>query len=316
MHASLVPPMFRSAFDQAGIGMALVALDGRWLHVNRALCHLVGYTEEELLQRTFQDITHPEDLEVDVEHTQRLIRGEADSYQMQKRYFHRTGKTVWILLTGSIVRDQARQPQFFIAQIQDITEWKRAKEVGEMIFELPIALHFVAGFDGYFKKLSASWSQVLGHSEEELLARPYLDFVHPDDRSKTIEQANKVAEGRESVLFENRYRHADGTYRWILWTSISLIHEGLIYGVALDYTSRKQMEIELRNAMEKQRALYEELDSSTRKIQQLRSGLLTVCAWTKRIQHEGKWLSPDEFLRDHLQLPLTHGISDEGLLDK
>lgn len=296
--------------------MALVALDGRFMHVNRALCQLVGYNEEELLARTFQDITHPDDLEADVEHAKELIRGEADSYQMQKRYFHRTGRAVWILLTGSIVRDEAKQPRFFIAQIQDITEWKRAKEVADLIFELPIALHFIAGFDGYFKKLSASWSQVLGHSVEELLARPYLDFVHPEDRARTIEQANKIAEGTETVLFENRYRHADGSYRWILWTSISLVENGLIYGVALDYTMRKQMEIELQLAMDKQRALYEELESSTRKIQELRSGLLTVCAWTKRIQHEGKWLSPDEFLRDHLHFPLTHGISDDALLDE
>lgn len=296
--------------------MALVALEGRFMHVNRALCQLVGYSEEELLARTFQDITHPDDLEADVDYAKQLIRGEADSYQMQKRYFHRSGRTVWILLTGSIVRDEAKQPQFFIAQIQDITEWTRAKEVADLIFELPIALHFIAGFDGYFKKLSTSWSQVLGHSVEELLARPYLDFVHPEDRAQTIEQAGKVADGRETVLFENRYRHADGSYRWILWTSISLTENGLIYGVALDYTSRKQMEIELHLAMEKQRALYEELESSTRKIQELRSGLLTVCAWTKRIQHEGKWLSPDEFLRDHLHFPLTHGISDDTLLDE
>jgi len=308
--------MFVSAFDQAGIGMALVGLDGRFLHFNRALCHLVGYSEEELLTRTFQDITHPEDLETDVEQTQRLIRGESDTYQMQKRYFHRQGRVVWILLTVSIVRDQEKQPRFFISQIQDITEWKRAEEVGDLIFELPIALHFIAGFDGYFKKLSASWSQVLGHSVKELLSRPYLEFVHPEDRNRTIEQANKVADGRESVLFENRYRHADGTYRWILWTSISLVENELIYGVALDYTTRKQMEIELHLALEKQRSLYDELESSTRKIQQLRSGLLTVCAWTKRIRHEGKWLSPDEFLRDHLQLPLTHGISDESFLDE
>jgi diguanylate cyclase (GGDEF)-like protein/PAS domain S-box-containing protein len=112
---------FRSSFEDAAVGMALVGLDGRWLRVNRSLCEIVGYTEEELLERTFQDVTHPEDLEADLAYVRRVLSGEIRSYQMEKRYFHKSGHAVWILLNSSLVRDEEGDPLYFSAQIQDIT---------------------------------------------------------------------------------------------------------------------------------------------------------------------------------------------------
>ena len=119
---------FSSAFEQAPIGVALVSPDGRWLKVNRALCDLVGYSEAELLARTFQDITHPEDLESDLENVRRIIAGETRSYQMEKRYVHAGGHLVTVLLNVSLVRDRQGQPRYFISQIQDITERKLAEQ--------------------------------------------------------------------------------------------------------------------------------------------------------------------------------------------
>lgn len=305
-------PPFDRAFDQAGIGMALVGLDGRWLHVNRAVCELVGYSREELLERTFQDLTHPEDLNADLESVNRLLCGELSSFQMQKRYFHRNGKAVWVLLTVSLLRDEAGLPEMFISQIQDITALKQATVATDAVFELPVALHFVAGFDGFFKRLSQSWSQVLGHSEQMLFSSPCLTLVHPDDLVKTAAQFQKVVEGNETSLFENRIRHADGSYRWLLWTSISKVSEGMIYGVALDYTVRKQVELQLAEALKEQQRLYDELRVSAARIEELRGGLVTMCAWTKQIQHEGRWIAAEEFLQNHLHLKLTHGMSDEA----
>lgn len=119
---------FRTAFSDAPIGMALLDLQGRFLHVNRSLCQIVGYSEEELLARTFQDITYPDDLGADLGNMHRLLSGEIASYQMEKRYFHKEGSIIWIQLTGSVVRDARGRPLHFIAQIQDITEQKRAVE--------------------------------------------------------------------------------------------------------------------------------------------------------------------------------------------
>lgn len=119
--------LFRLAFNDAAIGMALVATDGRWLKVNRALCEIVGYSETDLLNTTFQEITHPDDLEADLGCVRRMLAGETRTYQMEKRYFHCCGDIVWILLSVSLVRDKQKQPLYFIAQIQDITPRKQAE---------------------------------------------------------------------------------------------------------------------------------------------------------------------------------------------
>ena len=119
---------FRSAFDSAGIGMALVGIDGRWLRVNRTLCDIVGYSKQELLQQRTEQITHPEDLELDLVHTRRLLEGELRYSQLEKRFVHRDGHTVWIRLTSSLVRDPAGAPVHFIAQIEDVTARKQLED--------------------------------------------------------------------------------------------------------------------------------------------------------------------------------------------
>jgi PAS domain S-box-containing protein len=119
---------FRRSFDDAAIGMALVGRDGCWLQVNRSLCEMVSYPEEELLEKTFQDITHPDDLEKDLEQVRRLLAGEIRTYQMEKRYFHRDGHVVWILLSVSMVHDEEGEPLYFVSQMQDISERKRAEQ--------------------------------------------------------------------------------------------------------------------------------------------------------------------------------------------
>jgi PAS domain S-box-containing protein len=119
---------FRQAFKSAGIGMAIVALDGRWLRVNQSLCEILGYAEADLLQKAFQDITHPDDLESDLALMRELIDGHRRVYQMEKRYLHRDGHIVWIRLTVSLVRDSAGAPLHGVAQIEDIMERKRLEK--------------------------------------------------------------------------------------------------------------------------------------------------------------------------------------------
>jgi two-component system, cell cycle sensor histidine kinase and response regulator CckA len=119
---------FRSAMEYAAIGKALVDLDGRYLQVNRALCEIVGYTEEELLATTFQTLTHPDDLEADLESARRVLNGEIKTYQMEKRYIHRLGHTISVLHSVSLAHDDSGVPRYFISQIQDITE-RKALEV-------------------------------------------------------------------------------------------------------------------------------------------------------------------------------------------
>jgi len=117
---------FSNAFVHAPIGMAFVSLQGHWLKVNDSLCRLLGYSFEEFASKTFQELTHPDDLQTDLEHVQDLVAGRTNSYHMEKRYFHKDGHTVWAELGVSLVLDKQGEPLYFISQIQDITDGKEA----------------------------------------------------------------------------------------------------------------------------------------------------------------------------------------------
>jgi two-component system sporulation sensor kinase A len=120
---------FRSAFDYAAIGMTLAETNGRLLKVNDSFCKMVGYSEQELFKTPFQSITHIEDLDANLDHIKKLISGEIEYFQIEKRYIHKLGQIVWGMVSVSLVRDGKGNPLYFITQIQDITERKEAEEL-------------------------------------------------------------------------------------------------------------------------------------------------------------------------------------------
>lgn len=120
---------FRLAFDDAAIGMALVALDGQFMEVNQALCDIVGYSETELLQRTFWAIVHPEDINAEQQNVQQLLSGEQRSFQMKKRCIHKQGKVIWTNQSTSVIREQNGTPLYFVSQVQDISDRQLAERV-------------------------------------------------------------------------------------------------------------------------------------------------------------------------------------------
>ncbi|MBI5042004.1 MAG: PAS domain S-box protein, partial [Gammaproteobacteria bacterium] len=118
---------FHVTFNQAAVGLAHVAPDGRFLRLNQRFCDIVGYANDELLQRTFQDITYPEDLDADLEYVRRMLAGEIQTYSMEKRYIRREGDSVWANLTVSLVRDPQGEPKYFISAIEDISARKQVE---------------------------------------------------------------------------------------------------------------------------------------------------------------------------------------------
>ena len=118
---------FRSSFENAAIGMVLTSTEGQFLQVNSAFCSMLGYTRVELLSKTFGQITYAEDLEEDMSLVSKSLTGELDSFRLEKRYIHKKGDIVWVLLNAAIVRDDNKAPRFFIAQIEDITERKETE---------------------------------------------------------------------------------------------------------------------------------------------------------------------------------------------
>ncbi|WP_223485929.1 PAS domain S-box protein [Stenotrophomonas indicatrix] len=126
--ARLAAEKFAGAFTSAALGMALVSLEGRWLDVNDALCRILGYTREELLQVDFQRLTHPADLQTDLALVQDLLAGRRTHYHLEKRYLGREGNTIWARLSVSLVRNERGEPLHFVSQIQDVSAQRSSEQ--------------------------------------------------------------------------------------------------------------------------------------------------------------------------------------------
>jgi two-component system, sensor histidine kinase and response regulator len=247
-----------SAFNTSAIGMALVSRDGRYLQVNPALCELTGYPQRELLEKRFQDVTHPDDLQRELEYKRPLLAGERASFQMEKRFVRADGDTVWVLLSVSAVHDESGEVRYLISQAQDITARRRAEEElrrAARSFEVSRDIVCTLGFDGYLRQLGRMWMATLGWREEELLARRFLELVHPEDRERTAAELERLAAGGVTKEFANRFLAKLGGWRWFEWTALGVPEEMLIYAAARDVTER----VEAERALEQSRA---ELEAS------------------------------------------------------
>jgi PAS domain S-box-containing protein len=157
------------------------------------------------------------------------------------------------------------------------------------------------GFDGYFRRLNAAWERTLGFTTAELMSRPFIEFVHPDDRERTLNQNRDVREGGQAHLFENRYRCKDGGFRWLLWNATPDPSRGVIFSVARDITKTRDAELE-------REALGGDLKSALAEVQSLRE-LLSICSYCRRIRDDdGEWVSVEKYLSHHTTTRVSHGI--------
>lgn len=193
--------LFRATFDDAPIGTAIVGLDGRWIEVNPALCRILGYTEAALLQLTFQDITHPDDLDPDLERVRRLLDGEEQHYQIEKRYFHAQGHTIVASLDVTLVRDQNHVPVCFLSQIQDITErlrtreaLRREKELAQTTLSAIVDGVVRTDRDGIVTFANAAALQQLRVVEGELLGQGFDRVIALEGASEELEAPAPVAD--------------------------------------------------------------------------------------------------------------------------
>jgi diguanylate cyclase (GGDEF)-like protein/PAS domain S-box-containing protein len=258
---------FRSIFDHAPIGVAMVSLEGRYLQVNRSLCEILGYTEEELQALTWQEITHPDDLAASSAYARRIVEGEFPRYHLEKRFLHADGHTVWASLSVSLVRDAEGEPLYFVSQIQDVTERKRAesalRESEQRFrgsFERAATGMALVGTDGRFLRVNRSLCEILGYPERELLGKTFQEITYPDDLEVDLGHLKRVLAGEiRTYQMEKRYLHKDGHVVWAL-LSVSVVHDEEdepLYFVSQiqDVSERKKVERVIIESEERFRSL-------------------------------------------------------------
>jgi PAS domain S-box-containing protein len=168
-------------------------------------------------------------------------------------------------------------------------------------FELSIDMLCFARFDGFFQHLNPAWERTLGYSIAELTSRPMIEFVHPDDRERTLAQNREVRTGQHAVHFENRYRCKDGSYKWLLWNAVADLDKQTIYSVARDITRRKQAE-------EERDRLVVELQQALAEVRSLQA-ILPICSYCKKVRDdENYWHSVEGYISAHTDTQFSHGI--------
>jgi PAS domain S-box-containing protein len=274
---------FRATFEQAAVGIAHVGPDGRWLRVNRKLCDIAGYSPDELLALTFQDITHPEDLEADLAQVRRLLAGEIQTYAMEKRYIRKDRSPVWVKLTVALVRTPEGRPKYFISVVEDVTQTKQVqdalRESEERLRTLSDNLPRGAVYQGEgnpegrrrLTYISAGVERLFGVTPAEVLADPAILYalIHEEDRPRLA--ALEEAALRDLTPFdcEFRSRTRSGGLVWVHARSAArrLPDGGVLWeGVMLDVTARKNAEADLTRLAaecERRRRLYEAALSNT-----------------------------------------------------
>ncbi len=220
------------------------------------IARLLGYAPEEMEEEStwWMSRVHPDDRPVAQQQIEEALT-KSGHYTLRYRVQHRTGFYLYVWDYGVVLRDADQRPIRVVGNTIDITHHYQAEEERDRFFVLSVDMLCISGQDGYFKRLNPGWEQTLGYSTAELMAQPYLEWVHPDDQQRTIEIAQRLALGEKITAFENRYRCKDGSYRWLAWNAAPLTDRGLFYGVARDITQQKASEAALRESEERYRQL-------------------------------------------------------------
>jgi len=276
----------QSIFRAAPVGIGLV-VNRVIMQANEELCRMTGYSAEEMLGKNARFLYPTDD---DYEFVGR------EKYEQIRKYGTGTVETRWKRKNGEIRDILLSSTPLDLADLSagvtftavDLTPLRRARAERDRLFELSLDMLCVAGMDGYFRVINPSWSRTLGWSIEELLSKPWLEFVHPDDRPKTEKAGAELAAGQPVFHFENRFRCSDGSYRWLSWSSAPVQPEGLIFAVAHDVTEQKANAEKLAVMNDQLRAANQQLAASQQQLraanQQLRANEQQLRAANQQLQ--------------------------------
>jgi PAS domain S-box-containing protein len=240
---------FRDLVDNANDLIQSITPEGRFIYVNDAWRSTLGYTDEDLKTLNVFDVVHPDSRDHCMTVMQAVMKGKPAGH-IQADFLTRDGRRVSVEGSAScrMVGGKAMATRGIF---RDVSERNRIQDELDRLFNLSLDLLCVAGADGYFKHINPAFEHVLGYSKEELLSRPFVEYVHPDDRPSTVTEMERLVQGLPVVDFQNRYLAKDGQYRWLAWRSTPALDTGLIYAVARDITKEKRnQEIMKRTAEE------------------------------------------------------------------
>ncbi len=253
--------LYRGLFEQTAFGMARVGLDGRWLEVNDRLCAVVGYDRDELLARTFKDVTHPGDLDANLDKFRRVLEGQDSSYWMDKRYICKNGLAVWVQVTASLIRDEAGRPDSMICLIKDIGERKQTEEALRQSQEwLQLLIESVRDFAIFStdpRGRVASWNagaeRCYGFREDEILGQEIDVIFTPEDRAAGVPQRELSEAAELGQAADNRWHLRKDGSRFLVRGAVTPMRDraGAIVGFVKathDITERIRLEENLRAA--------------------------------------------------------------------
>jgi PAS domain S-box-containing protein len=178
---------------------------------------------------------------------------------------------------------------------------RAVKELEDRFFANSIDMLCMLDFNGYFKQLNPAWERTLGFTRKELMSRPFIEFVHPDDRARTLKQNAQVRGGGQALAFENRYLCKDGSFRWFRWNAAPDSGEKMIFSVARDVTESKKAE-------EEREQLVRELQAALAEVKTLRE-ILPICSYCRRIRDdENYWHTVESYISQHTSSRFSHSI--------
>jgi len=239
---------YRSLFESNPQPMWVFDLETLgFMAVNSAAVLHYGYTEEEFLAMTIKEIRPPEDIDSPTAYTAKL------SPHGQRRGFLRHCKKDKTIIEVEISSHELdfMERSACLVLAQDITERKQAEAQRERFFTMSLDILGVFGTDGKFKRMNPAFAEALGFAEDEIIGKPFIEWVHPEDVAATLAVFETLSEGNPIINFENRYRSKDNTWKWLEWKAVTVLEEGLIYAAARDVTQRRQSEQELQQSNDK-----------------------------------------------------------------
>jgi PAS domain S-box-containing protein len=247
--------VYRSTFELAAVGVAHVSPDGHWLRANRKMCEVVGYTESELAQLTFQQVTHPDDLGADLAETAKVLQGELDTFTMEKRYIRKDQSIVWVNMTVSAVRDASGRMKHFITVVEDITGRREAEEIRARLAAIVESSDdgiVSKNLDGIITSWNAGAARIFGYTTEEAIGQPVTIIIPPDLRDQEARILARLRNGERIEHFETvRMTKAGEKINVSLTISPVRDSRGRIIGaskIARDITERKRVEAALRDS--------------------------------------------------------------------